>query len=55
MDKPAEAPRKESCTLCRWMELKALPYGAVEYVCASRQRTIPSDVVSTRRCPRFQA
>lgn len=55
MNDRQEPREKESCTLCRWMEMLPQPYGAVEYFCVSRQETILSSALGKRRCPKFEA
>lgn len=55
MDNDQKGREKDSCTLCRWMEMMPKPYGAVEYFCVNRQETILSSVLAKRICPKFEA
>ena len=55
MDNDQKGREKQSCTLCRWMEMMPQPYGVVEYFCVNRQETILSTVLGKRICPKFEA
>lgn len=55
MDNDEESRPKDSCTLCRWMEMIPQPFGAVEYFCVNRQETIVSSVLGKRICPKFES
>lgn len=54
MDKDQEVREKECCARCRWVEVTARPYGAVEYVCKRRQELIASSLIAKRRCSEFK-
>lgn len=45
---------KESCARCRWIEISAQPYGAVDYSCVRRQEKLPSTLLTERRCGKFE-
>lgn len=45
---------KETCAQCRWVEVSAQPYGAVDYSCVRRQEPLSSGLLSKRRCAKFE-
>lgn len=45
---------KECCARCRWTEVEARPYGAVEYLCKLLRERISSSAVSKRCCAEFE-
>lgn len=45
---------KDTCAQCRWVEISAKPYGAVDYSCVSRQEPLSSTLLSKRRCAKFE-
>lgn len=45
---------KECCARCRWTEVRALPYGAVDYLCGRRQEAIAASSIAKRRCSEFE-
>lgn len=54
MDHVDKNPESECCARCRWLEIKAQPYGAVEYACENRKESVPSALVAKRRCGKFE-
>lgn len=55
MDKNEKDRDSDCCARCRWLEIKAQPYGAVEYACENRREAVPSALVTKRRCGKFEA
>lgn len=55
MDQNDKNREPETCARCRWIEIKAQPYGAVEYSCERRKEPVPSALVAKRRCGKFEA
>ncbi len=53
MDEDADR-EKDCCARCRWTEVLARPYGAVEYRCGRRGEEIASCVIAKRRCSEFE-
>jgi len=54
MDDDKKDKEKESCAQCRWVEIAALPYGAVDYSCIRRQEPLSSALLAKRRCAKFE-
>lgn len=54
MDDEKKDREKESCATCRWVEIAAKPYGAVDYACIRRQEPLSSSLLAKRRCAKFE-
>lgn len=54
MDDNDSDREKECCSRCRWTEVRAQPFGAVDYLCGRRQEAITSSVAAKRSCSEFE-
>lgn len=45
---------KDCCARCRWTEVRAQPYGAVDYLCRRGGEAIASSESAERACSAFE-
>lgn len=54
MDDKETDREKDCCARCRWTEVRARPYGAVDYVCARLGEEVASSLLAKRACSQFE-
>lgn len=54
MDNDDSDREKDCCARCRWTEVRARPYGAVDYLCGRSREEIASSEAAKRSCSQFE-